>query len=177
MGSTTLAVVLGFASTVLAGAAAFFGFMAFRVAGDARSKADRRWESAMRPQPHLSFTNPPAPGQPIELQVENLGGAMAAGAIVAEYGDDLYACELTLPDKAPARRILVPAVMKAWKKAPQPAFLMIAGRDASGRWWNCLDGMAEIKNPARWGSDNLREMRLVGAVSFPELTGNSSRAK
>jgi hypothetical protein len=172
MTSTTLAVVLAGLSCVLAGAAAGFGFLGFRVASDTRTKADRRWDDAMRPRPHLSFTAPPAPGQPIELEVENFGGAMAAGAIVAEWGDDLYACELRLPDKASARRILVPAVMKAWQKASKPAFLMVAGRDVSGRWWNCLDGMAQIKEPARWGDTTLRELRLTGAVSFPELTGS-----
>jgi hypothetical protein len=171
MSSSTLAVALAALSSALAATATLFGFLAFRVASDARSRAERRWDDAVRPHPHLSFTAPPAPGQPIELEVENLGGALASGAVVAEYGEDLYACELTLPDKASPRRILVPAVMKAWQKAPQPAFLMLAGRDVSGRWWNCLDGMAEIKEPARWASTTLRELRLTGAVSFPELTG------
>jgi hypothetical protein len=175
MGSTTLAVALAAVSCVLAGAAAFFGFLGFRVASDARAKADRRWDDSVRPHPHLSFTTPPAPGQPIELEVENLGGALASGALVAEYGEDLYACELTLPDKASARRILVPAVMKAWQRTSTPTFLMLAGRDVSGRWWNCLNGMAEIKDPARWADTTLRGLRLTGAVSFPELTG--ARAK
>lgn len=172
MSSATLAIVLGAASCVLAAAAAGFGFLAFRVARDARAKADRRWDDSVRPRPHLSFTVPPAVGQPIELEVENLGGAMVSGAIVAEYADDLYACELTLPDKAPPRRILVPPVMKAWQKAKKPGFLMIAGRDVSGRWWNCLDGMSEIKQPGRWADTTLRELRLTGAVSFRELTAS-----
>jgi len=171
MGSATLATALAALACVLAGAATAFAFLGFRAAADARAKADQRWDATVRPRPHLSFTTPPAPGRPIELEVENLGGPLAAGAIVAEYGEDIYACELALPEKAPARRILVPAVMKAWKRAPQPAFVMIAGRDVAGRWWNCLDGMAEIKDPARWGSDSLRELRLIGAVTFPELTG------
>ena len=176
MNSSTIAIALGIASTVLAAVAAFFAFTATRLAYDIRSKADRRWEDATRPRPHLSFTNPPAPGQPIELEVENLGGAMAAGAVVAMYGEDLYACELTLADKAAAKRILVPAVMKAWQRTKTPSFLMIAGRDVSGRWWNCLDGMAEIKDPKRWADNNLREMHLQGAVAFPELTG-AARAR
>ncbi len=171
MGSPALATALAALACVLAAAAAGFAFLGYRAAADARAKADQRWDATVRPRPHLSFTAPPPPGQPIELEVENLGGALAAGAIIAEYGEYLYACELTLPDKAAPRRILVPAVMKAWKRAPQPAFLMIAGRDVSGRWWNCLNGMAEIKDPARWGSANLRELRLIGAVTFPELTG------
>ncbi len=171
MNSTTLAIVLGVASTVLAAAAAFFAFLATRLAMDIRSKADRRWDDTVRPRPHLSFTTPPPPGQPIELEVENLGGAMASGAVVAMYGEDLYACELTLPDKAAPKRILVPPVMKAWQRARTPSFLLIAGRDVSGRWWNCLDGMTEIKDPKRWADTNLRELRLQGAVAFPELTG------
>ena len=177
MSSQTIAIALGALSSGLAGLAAFFGFMAFRTARDTRAKADRRWDDTVRPRPHLSFTVPPGPGQPIELEVENLGGAMASGAVVAEYADDLYACELTLPDKAAPRRILVPPVMKAWKKAKQPGFLMLAGKDVSGRWWNCLNGTAEIKDPKRWAEGNLRELRLQGAVNFPELTGAGSSRK
>ncbi len=176
MNSITLSVALGAASVVLAALATLFAFRADRAARDTRARAERRWDDSVRPRPHLSFTTPPTPGQPIELEVENLGGAMAAGAIVAEYGDDIYACELTLPDKAPARRILVPAVMKAWQKARQPAFLMVAGKDVSGRWWNCLNGTVEIKDPKRWAENNLREMKLTGAVSFPELlAGRASK--
>jgi hypothetical protein len=175
MTSPTVSIVLGVLTTVLAAIAALFAFRADRAARDARAKADKRWDDATRPQPHLSFTNPPAPGQPIELEVENFGGAMASGAVVAEYGDDVYACELTLPDKAAPRRILVPPVMKAWQKAKQPVFLMLAGRDVTGRWWNCLDGMSQIKDPKRWAEGNLRELKLQGAVSFPELTGASRK--
>jgi hypothetical protein len=171
MGSITLAVALAALSCVLGAVAAVFAFLAFRTAFDARSRAERRWEDSVRPRPHLSFTAPPNPGQPIELEVENFGGAMASGALVAEYGEDIYACELTLPDKAAPRHILVPPVMKAWQQAKKPAFLMIAGRDISGRWWNCLDGPSEIKDPRRWADSSLRDMRLTGAVSFPELTG------
>lgn len=171
MNAGTVALALGIASTVLAALAALFAFLSTRIALDIRAKGDRRWDDTVRPQPHISFTTPPAPGQPIELEVENLGGAMASGAVVAMYGEDLYACELTLPDKAGPRRILVPAVMKAWQRARTPSFMMIAGRDVSGRWWNCLNGMTEIKDPKRWAENNLREMRLQGAVAFPELTG------
>ena len=175
MSSATLSVVLGALACVLAGVAAFFSFAGFRLSLDTRRKTDQRWEDAVRPRPHLTFTTPPGAGQPIELEVENFGGAMASGAIVAEYGDDIYACELTLPDKATPRRILVPPVMKAWKRTTKPAFLMIAGRDVSGRWWNCLDGIAEIKEPKRWAENNLRELKLTGAVSFPELLTASRR--
>jgi hypothetical protein len=171
MSSQTVSTGLAALSAVLAAVAAFFAFRADRAARDTRSRADRRWDDSVRPRPHLSFTTPPAPGQPIELEVENLGGAMAAGAVVAEYGDDVYACELTLPDKAVPRRILVPPVMKAWQKAKKPSFVMLAGRDVSGRWWNCLDGMSQIKDPRRWGEAQLRDLKLQGAVTFPELTG------
>jgi hypothetical protein len=167
--SETVATVLGVLTAMLAALAAVFAFIAVRIAADARAKADRRWDDSVRPRPHLTFTTPPAPGQPIELEVENFGGAMASGAVIAEYGEDIYACELALPDKAPARRILVPAVMKAWQKAKQPAFVMLAGRDVSGRWWDCLNGATEIKDPRRWAEGHLREHKLQGAVSFPEL--------
>ena len=176
MTAQNVAIGLGALTSVLAAMGAFFAFLAFRTARDTRTKADRRWDDTVRPRPHLSFTVPPSPGQPIELEVENLGGAMVSGAVVAEYGADLYACELTLPDKAAPRRILVPPVMKAWQQAKKPAFLMMAARDVSGRWWNCLDGASQIKDPKRWGEGRLRELRLQGAANFPELTG-AARAK
>ena len=91
--------------------------------------------------------------------------------MIAIYGEELYASELTLPEKAPARRMTLPPVLKAWQKARQPAFLMMAARDVSGRWWDCLDGMKVIKDPRRWLDAHLKELRLQGAVSFPELSG------
>ena len=96
---------------------------------------------------------------------------MAAGAVVAIYGEELYASELSLPDKAPTRRMLLPPVLKAWQKARQPTFLMMAGRDVSGRWWDCLDGMKVIRDPRRWVDSHLKDLRLQGAVTFPELSG------
>jgi hypothetical protein len=171
MSSQTVSMGLAALAAVLAAFAALFAFRADRAARDTRAKADRRWDDTVRPRPRITFTSPPSPGQPIELEVENLGGAMASGAVVAEYGDDLYACELTLPDRAGPRRILVPAVMKAWQKAKKPTFLMLAGKDVSGRWWDCLDGTSQIKDPRRWGEAQLRELKLQGAVVFPELTG------
>jgi hypothetical protein len=176
MSSQSVSIALSALAAVLAAVAAFFAFRADRAARDTRAKADRRWDDSVRPRPHLTFTAPPAPGQPIELEVENLGGAMASGAVVAEYADDLYACELTLAEKAAPRRILVPAVMKAWQKAKKPTFLMLAGRDVSGRWWDCLDGTSQIKDPKRWADAQLRDLKLQGAVSFPELTG-AARAR
>jgi hypothetical protein len=165
------AIALSVSATVLAAAAAFFAFRAWVAAAGARSDADRRWDDMVRPRPRLAFTAPPAPNQPVEVEVENLGGTMAAGAVIAIYGEELYASELALPDKAPTRRLLLPPVLKAWQRARQPAFLMMAGRDVSGRWWDCLDGMKVIKDPRRWVDSHLRDLRLQGAVTFPELSG------
>lgn len=166
--------VLGVASTALAAGAMFFAFRAERTAHAVRVAADRRWDDMVRPRPRFTFTSQPAPNQPIEVEVENLGGTLAAGAVVAAFGEDLFACELTLPEKAPPRRILMPPVLKAWQKARQPAFLIVAGRDVSGRWWDCLDGMKVIKDPRRWVETHLKDLRLQGAVSFPELSGSPS---
>jgi hypothetical protein len=169
-----LAVGLGVVSTLLAALAAAFAFRADRAARSAKADADRRWNDMVRPRPRFTFTSAPAPGQPIEVEVENLGGTLAAGAVVAEYGDDLFAAELVLPEKAPARRILLPPVMKAWQKAKNPGFLMVAGRDVSGRWWDCLNGAKVITDPRGWVESHLRDLRLQGAVSFPELSGSPS---
>ena len=170
----TIDVVLGVVSSVLAAGALLFAFRADQAARSARRAADRRWDDMVRPRPRLTFTSAPAPNQAIEVEVENLGGTLAAGAVVAAYGEDLFACELTLPDKAPPRRITIPPVLKAWQRARQPAFLMVAGRDVSGRWWDCLDGMKVIKDPRRWVEMHLKDLRLQGAVSFPELSGSPS---
>ncbi|HLZ95775.1 MAG TPA: hypothetical protein VKT20_10640 [Candidatus Dormibacteraeota bacterium] len=172
----TLVAVLSALSAVLAAGSLFFAFQAFRTAHSVKVEADRRWDDMVRPRPRLTFTSAPTPNQPIEVEVENLGGTLAAGAVVAAYGEDLFACELTLPDKAPPRRITMPPVLKAWQRARQPAFLMVAGRDVSGRWWDCLDGMKVIKDPRRWAEAHLKDLRLQGAVSFPELSG-SPRSK
>jgi hypothetical protein len=166
--------ILTAASAVLAGGALFFAFRAERTAHAVGLMADRRWDDMVRPRPRFTFIGPPAPGQAVEVEVENLGGTLAAGAVIAEYGDDLFACELSLPDKAPPRRMLLPPVMKAWQKARQPAFLMVAGRDLSGRWWDCLNGAKVIKDPRRWVDTHLKDLRLQGAVTFPELSGSPS---
>jgi hypothetical protein len=166
-----IAVVLAAVSAVLSAVAAFFAFRSWLAAAGTRRDADRRWDDMVRPRPRLTFTGPPPANQAIEVEVENLGGTLSAGAVVAIYGEDLYARELTLPEKAPARRMTLPPVLKAWQKARQPAFLIVAGRDISGRWWDCLDGMKVIKDPRRWIEGHLRDLRLQGAVSFPELSG------
>jgi hypothetical protein len=174
MTTEQIAVGLGGASALAALWAAVFATRADRAARNARATAERRWDEMVRPRPRFTFVAPPALGQPIEVEVENLGGALAAGAVIAEYGDDIFASELTLPDKAPPRRILLPPVIKAWQKANQPQFLMVAGRDLSGRWWDCLNGGKLIKEPRRWVDAQLRNLRLQGAVSFPELSGSPS---
>ncbi len=170
----SLELILGVVAAVLAAGALFFAFRAERTARAVGAAADRRWDDMVRPRPRFTFTSAPAANQAIEVEVENLGGTLAAGAIVAAYGEDLFACELTLPEKAPPRRIMMPPVLKAWQKARQPAFLMVAGRDVSGRWWDCLDGMKVIKDPRRWVEMHLKDLRLQGAVSFPELSGSPS---
>jgi hypothetical protein len=162
---------LAAASAVLAAVAAVFAFRADQAARAARLETDRRWDDMLRPRPRFTFTSAPAPGQPVAVDVENLGGVLAAGAVIAEYGDDLFAAELTLPDKAPPRRILLAPVMKAWQKVSQPSFLMVAGRDVSGRWWDCLNGANLIQDPPTWVETTLRELRLHGVVSFPEMSG------
>ena len=172
MGTEQLAVILGALSVVTGLAATLFAFRADGAARSARSEAARRWDDMVRPRPHFTFISPPLTGQPIEVEVENLGGTLAAGAVVAAYGEHLFASELTLPDKASPRRILLPYVLKAWQPARQPAFLLVAGRDVSGRWWDCLDGMKVIKDPRRWIDLQLKDMRLQGAVRFPELSGS-----
>jgi len=174
VGTEQLAAVLAAISVVTGLTATLFAFRADAASRGARKEAARRWDDMVRPRPHFTFVSPPLTGQPIEVEVENLGGTLAAGAVVAAYGEQLFASELTLPDKAPPRRILLPYVVKAWQPARQPVLLLVAGRDVSGRWWDCLDGMKVIKDPRRWIDGHLREMRLQGAVSFPELSGSPS---
>ena len=138
--------------------AAIFATRADLAARGAKAEARQRWEDSIRPLPHFTFTSAPAPGQPIEVDVENLGGALAAGAVIVQHGDDLFAGELTLPEKAPARRVVLTPVLKAWQRSNQPRTLLLAGRDVSGRCWDCLDGMKQIKDPRRWLAGQLREL-------------------
>src|SRR5207245_9049146 len=99
----------------------------------AKAEAHKRWDDSSRPLPHFTFTSAPAVGQPIELDVENLGGTLAAGAVIVQHGDDLFAGERTLPEKAPARRIVLTPVLKAWQKPNQPSCLLLAGLRIRGR--------------------------------------------
>lgn len=165
---------LGAATAVFALWAAIFATRADAAARRASADARKRWDDSTRPTPHFTFTSAPAPGQSIELDVENLGGALVAGAVIVQHGDDLFAGELTLPEKAPARRIVLAPVLKAWQKTGQPRCLLLAGRDVSGRCWDCLDGMKLIKDPKRWLAGQLRDLRLQGVVDFPGLAGGKS---
>jgi hypothetical protein len=174
MGTQQLMVALGAAAAILALWAAIFATRADIATRRARAEARQRWDDSIRPLPHFTFTSAPAPGQPIEVDVENLGGTLAAGAVILQHGDDLFAGELSLPEKAQARRIVLPPVLKAWQRSNQPRCLLLAGRDSGGRCWDCLDGMKLIKDPRRWLSGQLRELRLQGVVDFPGLTGGKS---
>ncbi len=152
--------------------AAVFATRADLATRAARKEARRRWDDAVIPVPHLSFTSgSPNAGQAIEVDVENLGGALAAGAVIVQHGDNLYASELTLPEKAPPRRFRLNPVLQAWQRSNQPRCLLLVARDISGRTWDCLDGAKVIKDPRRWIAAQLREMRLQGIVDFPALTG------
>lgn len=164
---------LGVATTLLALWAAVFATRADRAARAAKREADQRWVDTTRPVPRFSFTTKPSPGRPIELEVENLGGTLAAGAVIVQTADDLYAGELTMPEKAPPRRITLGPVMKAWQKTDHPSFLLLVARDVSGKWWDCLDGNKVIKDPDQWLADQLRALRLQGVVEFPGLTGSA----
>src|ERR1700694_3400821 len=167
-------VALGVVTVLLALGAAIFATRADMAARHASAEAKRRWDDSTRPTPHFTFTSAPSPGQPIELDVENLGGALVAGAVIVQHGDDLFAGELSLPEKAPARRIVLPPVLKAWQRSGQPRCLLLAGRDVSGRTWDFVDDTNVIKDPRRWLSGQLRELRLQGVVDFPGLTGGKS---
>jgi hypothetical protein len=174
MGTEQLLVGLGVAATILALWAAIFATRADLATRRAGAEAKQRWDDSIRPVPHFTFTSAPAPSQPIEVDVENLGGALVSGAVILQHGDDLFAGELSLPEKAPARRMVLMPVLKAWQRSNQPRTLLLAGRDVNGRCWDCLDGMKLIKDPRRWLAGQLRELRLQGVVDFPGLTGGRS---
>jgi hypothetical protein len=162
---------LGVATALLALWAAVFATRADLATRRASALASQRWEDTMRPAPRLAFTTPPAPGKAIELEVENLGGILAAGAVIVQAGDDLYAGELTLPEHAPPRRIFIGPVMKAWQRTSQPSCLLLCGRDVSGKCWDYLDGNKPVSEPRKWLTSQLRDLRLQGVVDFPAVTG------
>jgi hypothetical protein len=170
----TQQVILGLvvATTLLAAWAAIFATRADLATRAAKRQADQRWVDGTRPVPRLSFTTKPEPGHSIELEVENLGGTLAAGAVIVQATDDLYAGELTLPEKGPPRRIKLRPVMKAWQQTNHPSCLLLVARDVSGTWWDCLDGNKVIKDPDKWLADQLHGLRLQGVVEFPGLTSS-----
>ena len=171
MSSDQILLLLAVGTAALALWAAVFATRADLSSRRALRLADARWEATTKPIPHLTFTSPPAPGQPIEVEVENLGGTLIAGGVIVQAADDLYASDLTLPEKAPARRILLQPAMKAWQRSNQPRCLLLVARDVNGRCWNCLEGSTPIKDPRKWLAGQLRELRLQGVVDFPGLTG------
>ncbi|TMB47210.1 MAG: hypothetical protein E6J53_03055 [Chloroflexi bacterium] len=175
MSSEQVLVGLAGVLVVLALWSAIFATRADRATRRAIMLADSRWEATTRPVPHLSFTGAPSVGQPLEVEVENLGGTLAAGGVIVQSGDDLYAGSLILPEKSPARRVSLPPVMKAWQRLNQPRTLLLVVRDAGGRCWDCLDGGKPIKDPHRWLAGQLRELRLQGVVDFPGVTGTGKR--
>jgi hypothetical protein len=171
MSSTQTLFALAIGTAVLALWAAVFATRADLASRRATKLAEGRWEAMTKPVPRLAFTSPPAPGQPIEVEIENLGGMLTTGGVIVQAADDLYASELTLPEKAPARRILLQPAMKAWQRSNQPRCLLLVARDVNGRCWNCLEGSTPIKDPRKWLANELRELRLQGVVDFPGLTG------
>jgi hypothetical protein len=166
-------IVIGLAAITAAFAlwAAIFATRADRASRRGIMLADARWEAATKPIPHLAFTGSPAPGQPIEVEVENLGGILTGGGVIVQAADDLYAGELAMPEKSTPRRITLQPAMKAWQRASQPRCLLLVARDVNGRCWDCLDGAKLIKDPRKWLTSQLRELRLQGVVDFPGLTG------
>ena len=162
---------LGIATVLLALWAAVFATRADLATRRASALATKRWEDTMRPAPRVAFTTPPSPGQAIELEVENLGGTLVAGAVIVQAGDDLYAGELAMPEHATPRRLYVSPVLKAWHRKSQPSCLLLVGRDLSGKCWDYLDGNKEIDEPRKWLASRLRDLRLSGVVDFPAVTG------
>lgn len=175
MSSAQIVVLMSAATLVLALWAAFFATRADFATRRAIREANTRWEASMRPVPHITFTEFNAPGQSIQVQVENLGGTLAGCAMILQMADEIYAAELTLPEKAPARPISLPFIVKAWQRSAQPKPLLLVARDVSGRCFDCLDGGKQIKDPQKWVAGQLRGLRMQGMVNFPSVTGTPGR--
>ncbi|MGH7762001.1 MAG: hypothetical protein ACREOY_11390 [Candidatus Dormibacteraceae bacterium] len=173
MSSEQVLIGLAAGAVVLALWSAVFATRADVASRRAIKSADARWEATTRPVPHLTFIGSPAAGHPIELEVENLGGALTAGGVIVQAADDLYAGELTLPEKAPPRRMVLQPAMKAWQRTSEPRCLLLVARDVSGKCWDCVDGNKPVKDPRKWLAGRLKELRLQGVVDFPGLTGPS----
>src|SRR5207245_3201189 len=167
--------LLSVASAAFALWAAVFATRADFATRRAIRESNTRWEASMRPVPHITFTEFAAPGQSIQVQVENLGGILAGCGVILQNGDEIYATELTLPEKAPARPISLPFIVTAWQRSAQPRPLLLVARDVSGRCWDCLDGGKQIKDPRKWLAGQLRALRMQGMVDFPSITGGLKR--
>jgi hypothetical protein len=155
---------------VAAAAAVWAAFFATRADLSSR-RAIRQYDTATKPVPSITFTGNVSPGNAVELEVENLGGTLAAGGLIVHVSDELYAGELILPEHAPPRRISARFVVKAWKRQLEPQCLVLIARDASGRCYDFVDGGRQVKNPRRWLSGQLKELRMQGMVDFPKVTG------
>jgi hypothetical protein len=171
MSSGQIVVAMAVVSLLFAAWAAVFATRADRASRRAMKLADLRWEATTKPVPHLTFTGTPSPNQPIEVEIQNLGGTLVAGGVIVQAADDLYAGELTMAEKSAPRRILLQPAMKAWQRASQPRCLLLVARDVNGRTWDCLDSNKLIKDPRKWLAGQLRDLRLQGAVDFPGLAG------
>jgi hypothetical protein len=171
MTSEQIVVALAVVTVLLAAWAAVFATRADMASRHAGKLADARWEATTKPVPHLTFTGSPSPNQPIEIEVQNLGGTLVAGGVIVQAADDLYAGELTMAEKSPPRRFLLQPAMKAWQRASQPRCLLLIARDVNGNTWDCLDGNKLIKDPRKWLAGHLRDLRLQGAVDFPGVVG------
>src|SRR3989442_8067366 len=109
------------ATAVLSLWAAFFATRA----DWATRRAMKSWDSATKPIPKLVFTGQVSPGQAIDLEVENLGGTLAAGGIIVHASDELYGGGGEVAQKTPARPISLPLILTAPERAPQPAVLAL----------------------------------------------------
>jgi hypothetical protein len=159
---------------VAAVAAVWAAFFATRADWTVR-RALKRMDTASKPVPNIVFTGNVTPGQAVELEVENLGGTLAAGGVIVHVSDELYAGELTLPENATPRRVSLPFVVKAWKRQLEPQCLVLVARDVNGRCFDFVDGGRPIKNPRRWLSGQLHELRMQGMIDFPHVTGKGKR--
>ena len=171
MGLNQLLVALAAVTALAAVWAAVFAMRADQATRRASRAAERRWDDSVKPVPHIVFMGSSPPGQPIEVHVENLGGTMAGGGVIVQSGDDLYAGELSLPEKSAARSVSLQPGIKAWQRAAQPRCLLLVGRDVTGRCWDSLDGAMPIKDPRKWLGGRLHDLRLQGVVDFPSVTG------
>ena len=161
------------AIVLLAGVAAVWAAVFATRADLSARRAIKRWDAGTKPLPRVLFTGQVAPGQAIELEVQNLGGTLAAGGVIVHASDELYAGELSLPEHAAPQRLSLRFVVKAWKRQLEPQCLVLVVRDVNGRCYDYVDGGRQLKNPRRWLSTQLSELRMQGMVDFPRVTGKA----